>query len=75
MSENKDDFMRARLLECLLVRICGSLFYGDFKAETANEKEWFSVLNHLGLFPESEDHYLKLVDEFCAGFKGYDELI
>ena len=61
-SEKKNN--RIRELEHVLILIVGSLFYGDFKTETPNEKTWFQILKDLGMYPKDEDHYLELSNQY-----------
>lgn len=41
--------------ELLIIKVSQSMFYGGFKVETTNEREWFDLMNDLGLWLNDED--------------------
>jgi len=51
-------------LEECLVNIVSSMWHGDFKVETPNERVWFAQIQDLGMWPTDEDHLHRLFDAY-----------
>ena len=49
--------------ELLIIKITQSMFYGAFKAETNNEREWFDLMNELGLWLNDEDEIINRIKQ------------